>query len=214
MGISFRSFQDAPRHSFTSKKLGKALDIPNNWTKMKAVYVLTIITSAVSPALALKATTTRYYDGLKGACGCGSASGNSAFSWQVSIQDTSARPAPSSFLPQRHHIYGPPHNQLTSPPERHCRRHLHSRGLASPLRQIRALLVRRRLREVLQADLHRERALLLVRDGRRGRQVHHRDGDEPVPEQRQRPVVSDRRRYEPVRLLVPLRHHGPEPGAR
>ena len=58
MVMSFWRFQDAPRHSFTSKKLGKALDIPNNWTKMKAVYVLTIITSAVSPALALKATTT------------------------------------------------------------------------------------------------------------------------------------------------------------
>ena len=43
-------------------------------------------------------STQRYYDGLKGACGCGSASGNSAFLWQVSIQDTCVRPAPSSFL--------------------------------------------------------------------------------------------------------------------
>lgn len=52
---------------------------------MKAAYFLTIITSAVSPALALKATTTRYYDGRKGACGCGSASGDSLFSWQSGI---------------------------------------------------------------------------------------------------------------------------------
>ena len=114
----------------------------------------------------------------------------------------------------RHHIRGPLHNQLTSTPERHCQRRLHSCGLASPLRQLRALLVRRRLREVLPADLHRESSLLHVRDRRRVRPVHHRDGDEPMPEQRQRPVVSDRRRHEPVRLLVPLRHHGPEPGAR
>jgi hypothetical protein len=120
---------------------------------------------------------------------------------------------PLSSPPPRHHIYGPLHDQLTSPPERHCRRRLHSRGLASPLRQLWALLVRCRLREVLPADLHRERALLLVRDGRRVRPVHHRDGNEPVPEQRQRPVVSDRRRHEPVRLLVPLRHHGSERGA-
>ena len=56
--MSCQRFQDAPRHSSTSKKLGKALDIPNNWIKMKAAHVLAIITSAVSPALALQATTT------------------------------------------------------------------------------------------------------------------------------------------------------------
>ncbi|KAB5560100.1 glycoside hydrolase [Coniochaeta sp. 2T2.1] len=45
--------------------------------------LLTTITSV--SALSGKATTTRYYDGTKGACGCGPANGNSAFPWQAGI---------------------------------------------------------------------------------------------------------------------------------
>ncbi|KAJ5488533.1 Endoglucanase-5 [Penicillium diatomitis] len=44
-----------------------------------AVLLLELFTSAA----AYKATTTRYYDGQKGACGCGSGSG--LFSWQLGI---------------------------------------------------------------------------------------------------------------------------------
>ncbi|KIN08131.1 glycoside hydrolase family 45 protein [Oidiodendron maius Zn] len=50
---------------------------------MKSSVVFSLAAS-VSSVLALQATTTRYYDGLKGACGCGPASGNNMFGWQLS----------------------------------------------------------------------------------------------------------------------------------
>ncbi|KAF8321601.1 glycoside hydrolase [Clavulina sp. PMI_390] len=50
---------------------------------MKFLYSLLGIASVASPALAALATTTRYYDGQEGACGCGTSSG--AYSWQLGI---------------------------------------------------------------------------------------------------------------------------------
>ncbi|KAF8321546.1 hypothetical protein DL93DRAFT_1422191 [Clavulina sp. PMI_390] len=50
---------------------------------MKLLYALIGLVSVASPALAALATTTRYYDGQEGACGCGTTSG--AFSWQLGI---------------------------------------------------------------------------------------------------------------------------------
>jgi len=52
---------------------------------MKLTNLLPILAVAISPVLSLTATTTRYYDGQKGACGCGPASGSSMFSWQLGI---------------------------------------------------------------------------------------------------------------------------------
>ncbi|TVY24167.1 Endoglucanase-5 [Lachnellula hyalina] len=54
---------------------------------MKSSTLLFTLTTCISSTLAQsgQATTTRYYDGLKGACGCGPATGNSMFSWQSSI---------------------------------------------------------------------------------------------------------------------------------
>ncbi|KAL6852129.1 endoglucanase-5 [Trichoderma novae-zelandiae] len=49
---------------------------------MKASLLIGSI--VVGAASAYKATTTRYYDGLEGACGCGSNSGG-AFPWQAGI---------------------------------------------------------------------------------------------------------------------------------
>ncbi|KAG6367633.1 hypothetical protein INS49_001826 [Diaporthe citri] len=46
---------------------------------MKFLGALLLAATSVT-ALSGKATTTRYYDGLKGACGCGT--GNTAFGWQ------------------------------------------------------------------------------------------------------------------------------------
>ncbi|KAJ5453452.1 Endoglucanase-5 [Penicillium daleae] len=45
--------------------------------------LLFLIFDLLASAAAYKATTTRYYDGQEGACGCGSSSG--LFSWQVGI---------------------------------------------------------------------------------------------------------------------------------
>ncbi|CZR66312.1 related to Endoglucanase-5 [Phialocephala subalpina] len=52
---------------------------------MKTATLFTFLAVAVSPIVALsgQATTTRYYDGQEGACGCGTSSG--AFSWQLGI---------------------------------------------------------------------------------------------------------------------------------
>ncbi|ORY71137.1 RlpA-like double-psi beta-barrel-protein domain-containing protein-containing protein [Pseudomassariella vexata] len=49
---------------------------------MQSSTFLNLLALAAVPAAALsgKATTTRYYDGLEGACGCGTSSG--MFSWQ------------------------------------------------------------------------------------------------------------------------------------
>ncbi|KAF9883670.1 hypothetical protein FE257_003054 [Aspergillus nanangensis] len=44
---------------------------------------LTVALGLVTFAAAYKATTTRYYDGQEGACGCGTSSG--AFPWQLGI---------------------------------------------------------------------------------------------------------------------------------
>ncbi|KAF8851802.1 glycoside hydrolase [Acephala macrosclerotiorum] len=52
---------------------------------MKKSTLLTLLAGVIAPAVALsgKATTTRYYDGQEGACGCGNTSG--AFGWQLGI---------------------------------------------------------------------------------------------------------------------------------
>ncbi|RDW89234.1 hypothetical protein BP6252_01266 [Coleophoma cylindrospora] len=52
---------------------------------MKTSSIFIGLASVVSSVLALsgKATTTRYYDGQEGACGCGNTSG--MFSWQTGI---------------------------------------------------------------------------------------------------------------------------------
>jgi len=52
---------------------------------MRIARILAVMAATIPPVIGLTATTTRYYDGLKGACGCGSASGNSMFSWQSNI---------------------------------------------------------------------------------------------------------------------------------
>lgn len=52
---------------------------------MKLTIIMPLIMAAAVKALSGKATTTRYYDGAKGACGCGTDS--SLFSWQEGISD-------------------------------------------------------------------------------------------------------------------------------
>ncbi|KAI1263722.1 glycoside hydrolase [Xylariaceae sp. FL1019] len=48
---------------------------------MKSLVCGGIAMAAVASALSGTATTTRYYDGLEGACGCGTSAG--AYSWQL-----------------------------------------------------------------------------------------------------------------------------------
>ncbi|KAI1293922.1 glycoside hydrolase [Xylaria venustula] len=48
---------------------------------MKSVVSIGLAMAAGAAALSGQATTTRYYDGQEGACGCGSTSG--AFSWSL-----------------------------------------------------------------------------------------------------------------------------------
>ncbi|CEJ92387.1 hypothetical protein VHEMI08042 [[Torrubiella] hemipterigena] len=50
---------------------------------MKFAIALTALPAAL--ALSGKATTTRYFDGQKGACGCGPANGSNNFDWQLNI---------------------------------------------------------------------------------------------------------------------------------
>ncbi|TVY82287.1 Endoglucanase-5, partial [Lachnellula suecica] len=54
---------------------------------MKLSTLLFTFAAVVAPAIAQsgQASTTRYYDGLKGACGCGPATGSSMFSWQSNL---------------------------------------------------------------------------------------------------------------------------------
>jgi len=52
---------------------------------MRYSNIAVIASLVIAPVFGLQATTTRYYDGQKGACGCGTASGSSMFSWQAGI---------------------------------------------------------------------------------------------------------------------------------
>lgn len=64
--------------------------------------------------------------------------------------------------------------------KRHRERRLHGRRLAGPLRLVGLVLVRRGLRNVLQADEHGFCALLKLWYGRRQWEEHHGHGDEFV----------------------------------
>ncbi|KUI52721.1 Endoglucanase-5 [Cytospora mali] len=50
---------------------------------MKLTITTLLTMAAAAAALSGKATTTRYYDGTEGACGCGTSSG--LYSWQTGI---------------------------------------------------------------------------------------------------------------------------------
>ncbi|KAJ4407860.1 Endoglucanase-5 [Gnomoniopsis sp. IMI 355080] len=50
---------------------------------MKSPVILVLAIASTTYALSGQTTTTRYYDGTEGACGCGTTSGN--FAWQTGI---------------------------------------------------------------------------------------------------------------------------------
>jgi len=50
---------------------------------MRLLLFFTVVAYVVAPTLAAQATTTRYFDGQEGACGCGT--NGAMFSWQAGI---------------------------------------------------------------------------------------------------------------------------------
>jgi hypothetical protein len=151
---------------------------------MKASSFLGLAAIAISPVLALQATTTVCFPHIPNPYQKTILTERTALFrrskrrlwlrpriWQLNVQLAGAFPCsrPKLF-------------PLTPPAGQYRLRHIHGSRLASPLRQRRALLVRFGLREMLPTDVDRELSMLDLRIRRGIWPVDYRDGHESLSE--------------------------------